>query len=1018
MKKLLNIVIITAMIISSCNMFSISVGAEEFVNENVLINGGFEDDEGIQSYISDDKLAGLSENGATGWHAYDSSNAGVKIIPEPGNESNHIISYDKLQGNWYGGIKQALPQNRLATGKYTIKLRAKNAGPSKKASLYIQLVTLKRDNKTGIIERHSTAPYRKISYGYDGEKETLSVAEVYDEWTDIEIDADVAPWLSNTEYIDLLNDDADKTIVAFSLEIRPNFGAGTTSRPTGDYEPTLIYIDDVSVNMPEPLIASVDDNYLNEVQYNNANIPVNFNYNDGIYENSLKNICVEDEYGRSVECEAEVNDKSKVNVKIKSLQPNSTYTLIVDNVISSTPVPDPTKRPTENAKEHRYVSMMDAQKFEFKTINKIIIDHKDYDSNQKKARITFVNNDLNSESFLIAIFNKNNGAISSPVYYKTVELAESGNTDVEFNDVELTSGDFEVKLLKNFGGTVDTDLADNSKLDIVFSAVNETISYNGQLNDSFAGKKVTVEVIVPNESGALNNFPADSEGTAENIFLDISELTVNADGTFTSEPISISKSGTYRLIAKVDDKVFADENKYYSSKADNDKFIELIDGAKPNERADVLLKALEKEHIEQKIRYDETYYNMLGESAKKLLCVNMAKKMPFENIDTFKTVFAEETLRMVLFNETVPENIQGILDKKYKNESSKAIEDLLDLKELSKLSVFGDYSKLNNEEQLDFCNYFAGILKGSDTVISAVEQYKSVFSAAMLNNLIGKTLLHKDVSQILSSHTDILDGLKFNLYENLGTEQSYVNEDIKNHPQFTLDKFIEYANLSIEKYYMDSDDNSGGNDRNTGGKLHANVSASPVKLEQKNNNYFNDIKEVDWAKDAIETLYERKIISGRGNSIFDPNGFVSREEFIKMVVVAAGITPGGNNNGGFSDVSVDSWYYPYICAAFQNGITKGIGENQFGIGKNIIRQDVFVMCDYLLNNTKTPDKEGIEKFVDSELVSDYAKDTIDKFTKLGIISGNDRGELNPKSDMTRAEAAKILYNILVLTNKI
>ena len=45
MKKLLNIVIITAMIISSCNMFSISVGAEEFVNENVLINGGFEDDE-------------------------------------------------------------------------------------------------------------------------------------------------------------------------------------------------------------------------------------------------------------------------------------------------------------------------------------------------------------------------------------------------------------------------------------------------------------------------------------------------------------------------------------------------------------------------------------------------------------------------------------------------------------------------------------------------------------------------------------------------------------------------------------------------------------------------------------------------------------------------------------------------------------------------------------------------------------------------------------------------------------
>ncbi|UKI35896.1 MAG: S-layer homology domain-containing protein [Clostridiales bacterium] len=44
---------------------------------------------------------------------------------------------------------------------------------------------------------------------------------------------------------------------------------------------------------------------------------------------------------------------------------------------------------------------------------------------------------------------------------------------------------------------------------------------------------------------------------------------------------------------------------------------------------------------------------------------------------------------------------------------------------------------------------------------------------------------------------------------------------------------------------------------------------------------FADLTGFDWAKDAVDYLYQKGIVSGRNEKEFAPSDFVTREEFVK-----------------------------------------------------------------------------------------------------------------------------------------
>lgn len=186
------------------------------------------------------------------------------------------------------------------------------------------------------------------------------------------------------------------------------------------------------------------------------------------------------------------------------------------------------------------------------------------------------------------------------------------------------------------------------------------------------------------------------------------------------------------------------------------------------------------------------------------------------------------------------------------------------------------------------------------------------------------------------------------------------------------------------------------------------VSPAPGNTDKKY--VFGDIADVDWASDAITALYLKGIVNGDGNGSFNPNGLVTREQFAKMLVISLGIeTDGAVCN--FTDAQ-NGWYTPYIAAASKCGIINGTGNNMFGTGENITREDMAVMVynaflykEYALSSDRSD-------FKDFANVSDYAAEAVKKLAGEGVLNGSDDGNFLPNDNTTRAEAAVVINTIM------
>lgn len=94
----------------------------------------------------------------------------------------------------------------------------------------------------------------------------------------------------------------------------------------------------------------------------------------------------------------------------------------------------------------------------------------------------------------------------------------------------------------------------------------------------------------------------------------------------------------------------------------------------------------------------------------------------------------------------------------------------------------------------------------------------------------------------------------------------------------------------------------------------------------------------------VKALWEKGIVEGKTDTLFAPNDPLTREEAAKIIALAAKL-PASANRGTFTDVVSGSWYEENVETVNDSGLMKGIGNNQFGVGKNITRQDVTVMQD-------------------------------------------------------------------------
>jgi|GEM_PF-7036989 len=174
---------------------------------------------------------------------------------------------------------------------------------------------------------------------------------------------------------------------------------------------------------------------------------------------------------------------------------------------------------------------------------------------------------------------------------------------------------------------------------------------------------------------------------------------------------------------------------------------------------------------------------------------------------------------------------------------------------------------------------------------------------------------------------------------------------------------------------------------------------------------FKDIASVPWAAEAIINLAKDGVLNGVDGENFDPEGIVTREQFVKMIIAALKLT-GSADVSKFADVVNGEWYAGYISAAIANDIINGTSDGEFGIGNNISRQDMSVII------YRAAEKAGIvlpevtnDLPSDIDSVADYAKTAVIALYKAGIINGMGDGRFAPAENASRAQAAKIIYGV-------
>ncbi len=278
-----------------------------------------------------------------------------------------------------------------------------------------------------------------------------------------------------------------------------------------------------------------------------------------------------------------------------------------------------------------------------------------------------------------------------------------------------------------------------------------------------------------------------------------------------------------------------------------------------------------------------------------------------------------------------------------------------------------------------------------------------------------------DIPQIIEKYNDVFEldlGGKFlkvdktEVYKALSRMAFDSVEDVQN----AFDARIEEL---LNKKQTTGGGGGGGGSSFGGGSASGKVEYEFTDNEKTvvvENKVFADMAQAEWANEYVEYLVERKIVNGDGTGNFRPNARVTREEFVKMIVLAFDLYD-EDATADFADADKNAWYYPYIASAVKSGIIRGVDEKNFGIGRNITRQDIAVIANriYGMNGKTVEAAEDAERFADYDEIADYAKESVAAMRDAGIINGFEDNTFMPADFATRAQSAKIIY---VLTQEV
>ncbi|MDR1687869.1 MAG: S-layer homology domain-containing protein [Clostridiales bacterium] len=166
---------------------------------------------------------------------------------------------------------------------------------------------------------------------------------------------------------------------------------------------------------------------------------------------------------------------------------------------------------------------------------------------------------------------------------------------------------------------------------------------------------------------------------------------------------------------------------------------------------------------------------------------------------------------------------------------------------------------------------------------------------------------------------------------------------------------------------------------------------------------------------AINYLATKGIMYGSDDSQFNPDGAVTRAEIAAFIVRSAGLLD-NNANGGFSDVAQSKWYYGAVGSAKRMGIISGMSATEFAPEAVVLKDQITAIVartTKMQRGFKAPADINayLGKFTDNGDIKDWAKEDISLAVRENLVINRADKKFVPADQMTRGEAAIILYRL-------
>ena len=166
---------------------------------------------------------------------------------------------------------------------------------------------------------------------------------------------------------------------------------------------------------------------------------------------------------------------------------------------------------------------------------------------------------------------------------------------------------------------------------------------------------------------------------------------------------------------------------------------------------------------------------------------------------------------------------------------------------------------------------------------------------------------------------------------------------------------------------------------------------------------YSDVPADAGYRDALERLSSLGIMSGYDDGSFKPDNYITREQFAKIIITAAGLEDAANTMKGstvFPDVNSQGWSSGYINAALDKGYITGMADGKFHPVESVTFAQV---CTILVRALG---------YSDQDIPGLWPKNYIEKAKALGLTTDITLAS----SDALPRWIAAIMIDRLLVTN--